>query len=341
VAAGGSLPLTEVRAENGRIVLGSQVLGAGEAEIVPERNGSVRVRQAVGGAARERGYRGSVRILLAPEGLLRVINVLNLEAYVAGVVCQEMPSAWDPKALEAQAVAARTYALAEHNSHIGKDFDLYDSTFSQAYAGLAGETEKSRRAATATRGIVGTCRGRNGRPALVPMYYHSTCGGMTEAAGAVFGGETLPPLRGGVTCRYCYRSKKYQWSGVTVTKREIAEAMHRSADPAVQRLGPIRRVEVAAETPGGRVAALRLTDAQGSQATVRCSQFRILVGATRVTSNWFAMEDLGDAIRFGGRGNGHGVGLCQYGAEYLAEKGKTGVEILRYYYPGIELARAY
>ena len=339
-ASGAKLGWTEVREADGQIVLGGQPLGPGPVELAADQDGALRVRQAVNGHTRERAYRGILRIARVSGGGLRVLNVLNLEAYLAGVVCKEMPSRWDLKALKAQAVAARTFALAARNGATRRDFDVYDSTLSQAYGGFDGETEKSRQATLETWGIAGTYSGSGGKQRLLPMYYHSTCGGATAAAGEIFGGTTLPPLKG-VPCRYCYRSKRYQWSGVVLTKREISEAMRRSGDAAVRRLGPIQRLEVAGRTEAGRVTLLRLVDDRDADATIRSSNFRILVGAMTLGSNWFAFEDKGDSIAFWGRGFGHGVGLCQYGAQYLAEHGKTAEEILRYYYPGITLARAY
>jgi len=339
-ASATALGWAEVRSEGGGIVVGGQNLGAGPVEIAGQQDGTLRVRQVVGDACRERGYRGTLRVIRTREGLLRPVNVVNLEAYLAGVVCKEMPASWHLEALKAQAVAARTFAIVQRNGRTATDFDVYDTVQSQVYAGLESETEKARKAVAATWGVVGSWRGRGGKPALLHMYFHSTCGGSTDDAGAIFGGEAPPPLRG-VDCRYCYRSKRYEWSGVVLTKQEIGDALHRSADPAVRGLGPLARLEVAAETLRGRVTRLRLVDARGAEATIGADRFRLLVGPSRVASNWFAFADSGDSILFAGRGSGHGVGLCQWGAEYLAEQGKTGEEILRYYYPGVDLVRAY
>jgi stage II sporulation protein D len=338
---GPSLPWSEVRIDGNRLAMGGAVLASGEADVVPERDGTVRVRQVLGDVCRERGYRGTVRIVLTHDRQLRVINVVNLEAYLAGVVANEMPASWNLEALKAQAVAARTFALGEHNLHTKHDFELYDSTLSQAYGGLDAEADKSRRAAADTWGVVGSFRDAKGKTVLLPMYYHSTCGGMTEASGAVFGGETPGPLQGGVECTYCYRSKKFQWSGVTLTKREISDALRQSDDADLARLAPVSRVEVGEETPRGRVAWVKIVSTRGNALLVRGDKFRLLVGPTRVTSNWFSVKDAGHSVVFEGRGNGHGVGLCQFGAEYLAEHGKTAEEIIRFYYPGVELSKAY
>ena len=93
---------------------------------------------------------------------------------------------------------------------------------------------------------------------------------------------------------------------------------------------------------GGRAAAIRIVDAAGVSVLIDANFWRGVMGPGRVLSTWFDIEDRGDSIALvNGRGWGHGVGLCQWGAEFLAERGKTGEEILRYYYPKIELMRAY
>jgi stage II sporulation protein D len=337
-ASGQALAWTDLAEADGQIVLGGRPLGPGPVELSGDVDGSVRVRPSAGG--REHAYRGTVRVSRVAGGGLRAVNVLNLEAYLAGVVCREMFSSWDLEALKAQAVAARTFALRARNAGTRRDFDVYDSVMSQVYGGLGSETAKSRQAVLATWGIVGTYGGKGGRQALLPMYYHSACGGATADAGDVFGGTTLPPLKG-VLCRYCYRSPRYQWSDVVLTKQEISEAMRRSSDAAVRTLAPLARIEVAAQSAAGRTTHVRLIDERGAEAVLRSNGFRGLVGASKLPSSWFVTEDRGDAVAFSGRGFGHGVGMCQYGAQYLAEHGKTAEEILRYYYPGVKLARAY
>jgi stage II sporulation protein D len=105
----------------------------------------------------------------------------------------------------------------------------------------------------------------------------------------------------------------------------------------------VRAVEVAERiSSGGRAGQVRVVDVTGKAILLRASWWRLLMGAGRVPSTWFDIEDRPDRIVLaGGRGLGHGVGLCQWGTEYLAERGKAAEEILRYYYPKVELTRAY
>jgi stage II sporulation protein D len=340
-ASGEILDWTDVAAQAGGIRFGDQVPAAGPLELHPTEDGSIWVRQTVGGRQRDRCYRGFLRIITTGAGTLRVVNVVPMEDYLAGVLANELLKPWNPEAYKAQCVVARTYALtclAGRN----RDCDVCDSTFSQVYGGAASETQRAWDAVTATWGIVATYRDSRGKAVLLPTYYHSTCGGATVPAGSVFGGPTPAPLAG-VPCTYCRNSPKYRWPEVVLTKQEIGEALKRSGYTAAVRLGPVARVEVAATTgEGGRAETIRVVDAAGSSVLLQAPYWRGLVGASRIPSTWFDIEDRGAAVALtGGRGYGHGVGLCQWGAEYLAERGKTGEEILRYYYPKVELAKAY
>ncbi|MBM4020013.1 MAG: SpoIID/LytB domain-containing protein, partial [Planctomycetes bacterium] len=176
LAAGERLDWTEVAFRGGGAAFGSQAPVPGGLELAAESDGAIRVRQTIGGKERERCYRGVLRILPTTAGALRLINILPLENYVAGVLSNELPKAWHAEAYKAQAVAARTYALAERNSHQRYDFDVYDSTLSQVYGGAGTETASAWDAVLATWGIVATYRTAAGKAALLTTYFHSTCG---------------------------------------------------------------------------------------------------------------------------------------------------------------------
>ncbi len=338
---GGRLAPARLEAAADGILLGGRALGAGPVEVRPAEGGRFCLQfPAAGGKTVDRTYRGRLRVHLMPEGRLRAVNVLDVEAYLAGVVACELFASWHLEAFKAQAVAARTYALAERGRHRARDFDVYDSVQSQAYGGVSKETERAWRAVAATQAIVGTVESADGKPRLLRMYYHSTCGGATSPAASVFGGTTPPPLAG-VTCTYCRASRRYRWSGVTFRKREIGDALRASGNPALATLDRVTRVEVASRDPVGRATEVRIVTASGRSLRIAANQWRIWVGPGRLPSTWFDVRDAGDRVVLDGCGFGHGVGLCQYGAQYLATQGMTGEQILRFYYPGIVLARAY
>jgi stage II sporulation protein D len=343
VASGANLEWTDVAIRDSRVAFGQKAPVAGPLELHAETDGSLWVSQTVGAAQRQRAYRGILRFIPAEGGAIRVVNVLSAEAYLAGVLANELPKAWHVEAYKAQAVAARSYALAERNLRTRYDFDVGDSAASQVYGGYSTETRTAWEAVHATWGIVTTYRGAGGKTYLLKAYYHSTCGGETISAGSAFGGPTPPPLAGGVPCTYCVRSPKFRWPDVVLTKQEIGDALKRSGDAELARLGPVDQVEVAATSgPGGRPEQIRMADTAGAAVLVQANYWRALVGNSRVPSTWFTLRDQGDRLLItDGRGYGHGVGLCQWGAEYLAEHGQTGEQILRYYYPKVELLKAY
>jgi len=342
IVSGSELVWTEVKCGGGGVAFGDRPAVAGPVELEAERPGSLWVRQMVGGQWRDRSYRGLLRLVPTESGTVRVINVVPLEAYLAGVLANELIRSWHVEAYKAQAVAARTYAVVETKRRGRYDFDVYDSTRSQVYGGVGTETKTSWAAVLATWGLVAAYAGPEGKPVLLKTYYHSTCGGETAPAGGVFGGPTPPPLAGGVKCTFCRNSSKYRWPDVVLLKSEIGDALHRSGMPELERLGPVQRLSVAETTAGGRAAQIRVVDAAGTSVLVRADWWRSLVGAGKVPSTWFTVEDQPDRIVLrDGRGYGHGVGLCQWGAEFLAAHGKTGEQILRYYYPKVQLVRGY
>jgi len=343
IASGKGLDWTPVTVSGGNVVVAGIATVNGPAELSGADGGPVQVSQWAGGKARRCSYRGTLRLSPTGEGAVRLVNILPMEAYLAGVLANELLKSWHVEAYKAQCIAARTYALMERNARRRYDFDVYDSTLSQVYRGVGTETDTAWDAVEATWGVVATCRSADGKRALFKTYYHSTCGGDTVSAGSVFGGSTPAPLVGGTGCTYCRESPKFRWPAVVLTKRDVSDALQRSGSASLTPLGAVSRVEVAARTgTGGRAERIRIADTAGKSVLLRAGYWRVLVGAAKVPSTWFDVEDRGDRIALtGGRGYGHGVGLCQWGAEYLAAHGKTGEEILRYYYPKVELVRVY
>jgi stage II sporulation protein D len=341
VASGDRLEWMTLQLRGGEIVTENATLGKPPMEIHPGEDGTVAVRQQVEGKERDRTYRGFVRILATAEENLQVVNVLPMEAYLAGVLRNELLKSWHLEAYKAQAVAARTYALAERNRRLSRAFDVYDSQQSQVYGGKDTETARASDAVAVTRGIVAAYRDKEGRLRLLRTYYHSACGGETCPSGVVFGGETVGPLAG-VKCDYCYRAKWYRWSEVSLAKKDIADALRQSGVPELRNLGEVRRVEVAETTGAGRATKIRVVDAGGLSILVNADAWRRFIGGMKVPSTWFTIRDDGERIVLeDGHGFGHGVGMCQWGAQYLAEHSMTGEQIIRFYYPGAVLARAY
>lgn len=207
-AARTSIPLREVVA----YAPGSSKLFSTSAPIIfaseDEHNSPVRFN--------DKPYRGRLEVFANPRGTLTVVNVLDLEDYVRGVVPNELSPGSYPaiEALKAQAVAARTYAIKNRNQFAAQGFDLLPSTRSQVYGGLSTEQPLSTRAVEETRGIVATYHGEP-----INALYTSTCGGRTEDAENIFN-EATPYLRG----RECALEGKAHFTSFTVkSSRELSD----------------------------------------------------------------------------------------------------------------------
>ena len=131
-------------------------------------------------ATKKRWYRGDI-IVYNINGSLTIVNSLPLEEYLMGVVPAEMPSKWNEEAHKAQAIAARSYALANLNKRGSKGYDLKDTPADQAYGGASSETPQTTRAVLSTRGEVLTYDNK-----IIPAYYHAASGGRTNSAGEVW-----------------------------------------------------------------------------------------------------------------------------------------------------------
>ncbi len=171
----------------------------------------------------EKAYRGRLEVFANTHGALTVVNVLNLEEYVRGVVPNELSPGGYPaiEALKAQAVAARTYAVSHLGQFAADGFDLLPTTRSQVYGGLTTEHPLTDRAVAETRGLVATYHGQP-----INALYTSTCGGRTEDVENIFGGEAVPYLR----ARECSLDAQDSFASFKVrTSREmpnIQEADH-------------------------------------------------------------------------------------------------------------------
>ena len=255
---------------------------------------------------------------------LLVINELDLEEYVKGVVPAEMNPGWHPEALKVQAIAARTYALYQIRLGTSKEFDVLSSTKDQVYRGRNGITSAVIRAVDQTRHQIMTF-GDN------PIFaaYHSTAAGPTEDASYVWAMD-FPYLKG-VECPFDMESPHYQWR-TDVALPHLERRLREEGFP----IGVIASIDPASYSKSGRVAQIRILHSDG-ELYLRGEDLRRVIGYTTLASTQFDLEMIGLRIQFTGRGAGHGVGLCQWGAKVLAERGYGAETILRYYYPGTEI----
>ncbi len=266
----------------------------------------------------------------ASEGHLVITALMPMEEYIAGVLAGETGNFKSDEALKAMAVAARTYAIHFGSRHAVEGFDFCDTTHCQDLR-IAGIDAHLRSIAAATAGEV---LWYDGEPAAT--YYHANCGGTTEDGRSILGNNEAPaPFLIQHSDQYCLRNGSTQWR-TEVAKRELQRAL--AADGIVVP-GTLRTVSVLHRTSSGRVEFLRVTGS--ATLTLPAVGFRSAIGRhigwDRLKSNWYDVSDAGDSLTFHGRGSGHGVGLCQVGAEVMGEEGHSYREILSFYYPGTRL----
>ncbi|HUB06997.1 MAG TPA: SpoIID/LytB domain-containing protein [Myxococcales bacterium] len=272
--------------------------------------------------------RGSLEVRCQGRRWL-AINVLPLEEYLVAVLGGEMPPTFPAQALEAQAVAARSYALHRKVEAMqqGLLYHLDSTVLSQVYGGMAREDGRTRAAVEATRGEVLAY-------GMLPVeaYFHASCGGRTETGAAALGRDE--PYLVSVSCPGARRSPYAHWT-VRVTPAELG----RLARPLVGS-GEVTGLRVVSRTATGRARTLQLSTTEGLR-TVAATQLRAALGYVRLPSLWFDVHGTDGVLVFEGQGAGHGAGLCQWGARVLAEEGQGYREILAHYYPGTELRKIY
>lgn len=269
---------------------------------------------------------GLIQLVRRGKGLL-LVNHVDLEEYVKGVVPAEVNPAWHPEMLKVQAVATRTYALYQHMLSSTRDYDVVAGIQDQVYRGRQGIDARVVEAVESTRGLVMTYQG-------APIYaaFSSTAAGITEDAMVVWS-KDLPYLKG-VECPFDIESPYYQWK--VSLKIGTLEKNLRQQGFAV---GTISAITPLAYSRAGRVATLRIVHSSG-ELTIRGEDLRKAVGYAVIPSTQFAVESFGQEVIISGYGAGHAVGLCQWGAKELAELGYSFSSILGYYYPGTELRDA-
>jgi stage II sporulation protein D len=316
------------------------------------------VRSASAGGTltvRNAPYRGELRIQQATGGGLTVVNRLDMETYLLGVVPREI-GRFDLdiyEAIKAQAVAARTYAVTYLGRRQQQGFDVYATVEDQVYGGAAAENETVNRAVRETAGEILTY---NGQP--ITAYYHSTCAGQTAAIDEVWNNAPVPYL---VSVRdidasgqaYDRASSRFRWEE-RWTHEQLVGILNRSLADSLRgrRITRIADMRVLERTPSDRVRRMRIETDAGTFTVGKDRVRWILVPIRNGTPTGILNSSKFDVTltRSGGRvteivatggGWGHGIGMCQVGAMGRARAGQDYRTILRTYYPGTEIRKAY
>ncbi len=288
----------------------------------------------------KKNYRGAIKLLSDGSNLV-IVNELPLEEYLKGVLPLEMPigkADENVEALKAMAVAARTYSLSKMNKN-NSYFDVYLDVRDQVYGGLEAEKKLTNKIIDLTQGQV---LNYNDKPAQV--FYSAACGGYTEDSKNVFGNYDIPYLRGVKDGEepYCSIMPGFEWTE-KYTDEEFLSILKNAGK--INNLNySIEEIEIDSRFNSGRVNELKINlesdenddkeiilNGNRIRSTIKRANGRIL------KSTMFDIELNGDEIVISGRGNGHGVGLCQWGTIYLSHEGTDYKEILSHYFPGTDL----
>ncbi|MBI4056226.1 MAG: SpoIID/LytB domain-containing protein [Elusimicrobia bacterium] len=276
----------------------------------------------------QKNYRGKFIITAHPEGTLTLVEEINVEDYLAGVLGREMSSHWPLEALKAQAVISRTFALKNLGRFNEAGFDLSADNQSQVYGGSDQDDPKFLQAVQSTQGQVLTYKGN-----LISTYFHACCGGHTTSAGNVWGKVKSKSLRG-VPDTYCRVSPHYAWKAY-LPNLDIMDALQKNGFTLTQ----VKGIRIWRRDQTGHVLTLKISSDK-KPIVVRANDFRNWIGNTDFRSTLITqISSTRKGYEFRGRGWGHGVGLCQWGAKIQAEKGRRYTQILKFYYPDTQVRR--
>jgi stage II sporulation protein D len=349
-APGGANDRVSLSSDGGAVTIGT---GSGAPRAISAPISFLTLEPGTVVSVDQRRYRGDVSIIAADSGV-RVVNRIAVEAYLRGVVPRELGSRGqaDRAALEAQAVAARSYVVTRLGN-TSRAYDVTATTADQVYGGVDAENAIADAAIAATEGLVLMYNGR-----VVSAPYHSTCGGSTAAPDEVWRSANEPFLQRvsdripGTDRYYCDIAPRFRWerswradSLTAVVERYLRNYAQVPAGP----VGEVRRVTVDGQTPSGRVAALWIETSRGRY-RLRANDIRYVLrspGGELLNSTYFSPEVVSapdgrlTRLTIRGLGYGHGVGMCQWGAIGRARAGQDFRTILRTYFPGTTVARAY
>lgn len=275
-------------------------------------------------------YRGSIIIRLSSKGKLNIINEVDIEDYLKGILPKEASSDWPIEALKSQAVISRSYVLKNLAKHSKDGFDVCSTVHCQVYGGASAETKKCNEAVVKTFGEVVVYDKK-----IAQTLFHSSCGGHTEDPKYVWGWTTkTPPYLKGIKDKYCKKNPNQNWT-CTLKESVIREKLIKAG----YKTGKIKSIKFQGKTPGLAKENVIIKHSKGTL-KLNSYKFRTTVDPWKIKSTMISSsKKSGDSFIFKGNGWGHKVGLCQWGSKFMADKGYSYKKILKYYYPSTSIEK--
>lgn len=275
------------------------------------------------------------KVVLVPNrksATFDVIAPVSMESYLLGVLPEEMPKSWPLEALKAQAVASRTYVYKRMRERSRMQFDVENSVHDQVFRWLPVLGGKSDVGNDRVRQAILETRGQillDDHDRVYSTFFHSQCGGQTENSKSVWGISGVSSVKD----KYCIlASKRWQYSVPKAKLSEMVRVALNLTDP-----GEMMRFGIGKRTASGRADFFIAEFANGERHRIRGDQLRSILGYDKLKSTQLELVSEANDWAFTGKGFGHGVGLCQWGARAMAEDQKSHKEILAHYYLGSRL----
>jgi len=282
-------------------------------------------------------YRGQIFVTTTDrQNGCDLINELSLEAYISSLLAKEMNAKWPTEALKAQAVAARSYAY-DKLVNPNKDrtvfhFDIENSEKDQVNGSFFDETSETNNVARETKGEILTLK-KNGE--LTPIFYHSKCGGRTFKPSQVW--ANIVDGYENVDCPFCSKHGTKNWEHKlssqdfeNILNKVLKTFNNDKIENHLTQVVPNQSNE----------SQLGIYDGTNLK-MVQKSRIRSTLGRGKIPSNHFQVYQEKDTILIKGSGNGHGAGMCQFGAFELAKRGYNYKQILAFYYPNHKIEKIY
>ncbi|MDU7151580.1 MAG: SpoIID/LytB domain-containing protein [Peptoniphilus grossensis] len=264
----------------------------------------------------KRNYRGSISFRVN-NGKLDIINNVQLDDYLRGVLPKEMSPEFPMESLKAQALCSRSFAINNFNKYIKKGYNLDDTTNSQVYYGKDVEEKSTDKAVETTLGEVIKYDGK-----IAETIFCASSGGYTVSSSDAWGGNAVPYL---IAKEDPYSTHSWEYT-------------LKDSDLKKLNLSDVFGVNLDSMNTSNRVNNISFSTSKGD-ITMKAKDFRQKIGNTRIKSTLFDIACDNNKIVVKGKGYGHGVGMSQYGAVEMAKKGNNYKDIIGFYFPGTNIEK--